>query len=439
MLYPAVQDKAIKKEDLFDFKSSSFNKEDLTFRDLIYEDNNSSRTKDIKALGDHIKKNFKRYVVVGIGGSDLGSRAIVGALKRKSNTEISFIGANTDPDQISDFFDEIKKDLDKTVFNIISKSGETVEIISVFLYIMDFIKQNLGPSYISKNIYITTSSPQSSLYRVGKKEGISIIEGESSVGDRFSVLSVIGMLTAEVMGLDSREFLEGAREIDNNCSSPNPFSNDALMFAELNFLSYKLYGKNIGVVMPYAEKLRSFAFWYRQLWAESLGKKIDINGNIVNTGITPIASLGSTDQHSQIQLYNEGPNDLIVTFIFGEIFDNNPQIKTEIKEFEYLNGKGFRELISIEREATALSLRENQRSNGTIILDNMPSKGLDPKTMGGLFYFFELACAYLGNMLEIDTFNQPGVEKGKEYMYTLLSKPGFEKEKQVLSAKLKNG
>ncbi|MHB8361991.1 MAG: glucose-6-phosphate isomerase, partial [Patescibacteria group bacterium] len=98
-----------------------------------------------------------------------------------------------------------------------------------------------------------------------------------------------------------------------------------------------------------------------------------------------IASLGSTDQHSQIQLYNEGPNDLIVTFIFGEIFETDPQIKTEIKEFEYLNGKGFKELISIEREATALSLRENQRSNGTIMLDS-----LSPRTMGGLFYFFEL-------------------------------------------------
>ena len=429
MLYPKVQDKAIKKEDLFDFESVTFKKEDLTFRSLIYKE-----TKDIKDLGEHIRENFKRYVVVGIGGSDLGSRAIVGALKQKSDTKISFIGANTDPDQISDFFNELGGDLDKTVFNVISKSGETVEIISIFLYILDFIKKNIGSSYLSKNIYITTSSKESSLYKVAQQEGISIIEGVSDVGDRFSVLSVIGMLTAEVMGLDSEEFLFGAREVDDKCSNLNPFSNDALMFAELNFLSYKLYGKNIGVVMPYAEKLRSFAFWYRQLWAESLGKKIDINGNVINTGITPIASLGSTDQHSQIQLYNEGPNDLIVTFIFGEIFETDPQIKTEIKEFEYLNGKGFKELISIEREATALSLCENQRSNGTIMLDR-----LSPRTMGGLFYFFELACAYLGSMLEIDTFNQPGVEKGKEYMYALLSKPGFEKEKQELVNKLNNG
>ncbi len=432
MLYPKVQDKAIKKEDLFDFVSPTFRKEDLTFRDLIYKD-----TADIKALGEHIKEKFKKYVVVGIGGSDLGSRAIVGALKQKSDTKVDFIGANTDPDQVSDFFNNLD-DLDKTVFNIISKSGETVEVIAIFLYIINFIKEKLGAQYVSKNIYVTTSSPtggakESSLYKVAQKEGINIIEGVSDVGDRFSVLSVIGMLTAEVMGLDSEEFLSGAREVDDKCSSLSPYSNDALMFAELNFLSHKLYGKNIGVVMPYAEKLRSFAFWYRQLWAESLGKKLDINGSIVNTGITPIASLGSTDQHSQLQLYNEGPNDLIVTFIFGEIFDTDPRIKTDIKELEYLNGKGFRELISIEREATALSLRENQRSNGTIILDNM-----SPKTMGRLFYFFELACSYLGSMLEIDTFNQPGVEKGKEYMYALLSKPGFEEERQVLDKNLKD-
>lgn len=420
MFFPQIKDKAIKKEDLFDFKKDNF-KDSLTFRKLIYNE-----TSKIKEIGDKIKSKFSTYVVVGIGGSDLGSRTIESALcSKEGGLKVKFIGENTDPDEIANFFKGI--DIKSTIFNVISKSGETVEIIANFLYIKNVIYSALGNEGVSSNIVITTSSPGSTLYKLSQEYGIEVIEGVSYVGDRFSVLSVIGLLTAYVLGLDIDKFLEGAKNIDNKTNSVNPNENEALMFAELNYLSFKNLGKNIAILMPYSQNLRNLGFWYRQLWAESLGKKLSISGDVVHFGLTPIASVGSTDQHSQIQLYNEGPNDKIITFIEADKFKNDIEIKASDDLVSYLNGKTFSDIIHTERLATSVSLMENGRSNGTLHIDEISEFSL-----GELFYFFELAVSYIGEFANINTFDQPGVEKGKEYMYSMLLKPGFEEQKKHL-------
>jgi glucose-6-phosphate isomerase len=358
----------------------------------------------IKRYADIIRSDFKNYVIVGIGGSDLGSRAIYESLKARSDNKvnISFLGANLDPLEIDTFFKNI--DLSTTVFAIISKSGETVEILSQFLYLRKILKDKFPTDFTKHIIAITNPNQTGTLYQICQSEGIVVIPGPVDIGDRFSVLSIIGLLTAEVMGLDSQKFLEGARSIDQR---------DALTFASLSYISYKKYNKNISVLMPYSSELRQFAFWFRQLWAESLGKS--------GLGITPIASIGATDQHSQIQLYNEGPNDKIITFIEVKDFGVNQEITTEgldeITSIQFLNKKNIQDILHIERASTAKSLTDFGRSHGTIFIER-----LDEASLGALFYFFQTSVAILGSLLGINPFDQPGVEKGKEYIYKALGK-----------------
>jgi glucose-6-phosphate isomerase len=416
MLSPKIKNFSLSEKDLYSL--NSFDKSTLTFRDLIFKN-----PEDIEKLGREISEKYKNYIVVGIGGSDLGSRTIVNSLKNISGTNIDFIGANTDPDEIEEFFK--RTDIKSSLFNVISKSGETVEIIANFLYIQRQIE--IAGEDVSSHIVVTTSAPNTTIRDLCKRLNIRIIEGVENVGDRFSVLSVIGLLTAAVMGCDIKSILAGAQNIDKNTNSLNPKENEALMFAQLQYLYFKNFKKNISVLMPYSKRLERFGFWYRQLLAESIGKKLSKEGEEVFAGITPIASLGSTDQHSQIQLYNEGPNDKTITFIIPKDFDSKINIETDIDTVSYLNGVSFEKIISTERLATSIALTENDRANGTIFIDK-----INEESLGELFYFFELAISYLGEMFNIDTFNQPGVEKGKEYMYSLLSKPGFEEQKKYL-------
>ena len=418
MLSPTIKENAVSERDFFPI---DFDKKSLTFRPLIFDD-----TSDIKKIGDIIKKNFKYYVVVGIGGSDLGSRVIANAFKSRSELQVLFIGANTDPVEIEDFFSNIN--ISDCIFNIISKSGETVEIISNFLYIVSKIKKTLGEDKIKEHILVTTSVIDSTLAKFAKTLDLKIIEGKKDVGDRFSVLSVIGLLTADVLGLNIDKILNGAKDMDKMTDSNNPTENISLMFAQLSFLNYIKFGKNISVLMPYSSELYNLGFWFRQLWAESLGK---VTKDGKHVGITPVASLGSRDQHSQIQLYNEGPNDKIITFIEVSEFSRFSEIDIDYKDTGYLYKKNFRDIIHIERLSTSLALKENDRSNGTIFIDKISEENI-----GGLFYFFEMAVSYLGVMLDINTFDQPGVEKGKEYMYALLGKNGFEDLKQKLEKTL---
>ena len=377
MLTPQIKDLSLSKTDLFKLDHGSFNKDNLTFRNLIY-----SELEEIKSIGTEIREKYKNYIIVGIGGSDLGSRTIVGALENKSGVNILFIGANTDPDELDLFFRDIS--LEESVFNIISKSGETIEIIANFLYIESQIEKRLGRNKVEDHIIITTSESKSTIRNLASEYKIQIIEGIGNVGDRFSVLSIIGLLTSEVMGLSIDNLIKGAQSIDEKTNSLDPEYNDALIFAQLQYLYFTQRKKNISVLMPYSKKLERFSFWYRQLWAESLGKKLSLDNKEVYVGITPIAALGSTDQHSQIQLYNEGPNDKIITFIIPDYFDSKIKIDTDLPELSYLNGVSFEDIIKKERLATSISLMENNRANGTIFIDK-----INENSLGELFFFFE--------------------------------------------------
>ncbi len=372
-------------------------------------------------------ENMRDIVVVGIGGSDLGARAIYSALKFKSDKlrNLYFMGDTTDPDAISEAVSQI--DLSKSLFLIISKSGNTIEQASNFVYLRDLVIQKLGKGEELNHFIFLTDEKSGTLREIANNDGYKTISVPSDVGGRYSVLSSVGMVPSYLVRLNVEDFLKGASDLDMQNSAMKYNEDLALKYAALQFLYYKS-GKNISVLMPYRYSLYEFAKWFRQLWAESLGKRLNNKGNEVFEGITPVAALGPTDQHSQLQLYNEGPNDKVITILGVQNSNNDidlPNNFSHIEQYEFLKGKKFSEILKTEMQATSYILTKNSRPNCTITIDK-----LDEYHLGQLFYFYEVSCVYLGYFLEINPFDQPGVELQKDTVYGILGEKGYVKEKQ---------
>jgi len=226
------------------------------------------------------------------------------------------------------------------------------------------------------------------------------------------------------MGIDVGKLLDGAAEMVTRCQGSDLSSNPAGVYALLQWLADTRHGKKINVLMPYSDPLRDFADWFVQLWAESLGKHKPDGSSV---GQTPLAALGATDQHSQVQLFMEGPTDKVVTFLAVDerkVDLTIPHGFKEVKELGYLGGHTLGELIGIEQRATAGALAKRGRPNLTIHLERV-----DEWHVGGLMMLLELATAYAGQLYGIDAFNQPGVELGKQFAYGLLGRPGSEAAK----------
>ena len=265
---------------------------------------------------------------------------------------------------------------------------------------------------------------------LAKEQGYDTFYIPEGVGGRFSELCPVGLLPAAVVGIDIAKMLEGAKYMDQLCRTPNVYSNPALMSALLQYLSMKK-GKNISVMMPYADSLKYIADWYCQLWAESLGKAVDNDGNTVNVGQTPVKALGVTDQHSQVQLYAEGPFDKVITFIEVENFRSKyviPGGLEQLPNVSFLSGNTLNDLMAKELYATRYALTKQKRSNYTIVLDKV-----DEFNLGALLYLFQMQTAYCGAMLNINTYDQPGVEEGKNATYALFGRKGYEQKAKELA------
>ncbi len=380
-------------------------------------------------------RNYDAFVVLGIGGSALGPIAVFQALKHlyynelpreKRNGPRFYVLDNVDPERMNALFDII--DVEKTIFNVITKSGATSETMSQYLIINDLLKKRLGDK-ANKHIIATTSSSKGSLIGLAKEQGYDTFFIPEGVGGRFSELCPVGLLPAAVVGIDIAKMLEGAKHMDQVCRNKNLYSNPALMSALLQYISMK-NGKNITVMMPYADSLKYIADWYCQLWAESLGKAVDNDGNIVHAGQTPVKSLGVTDQHSQVQLYAEGPFDKVITFIEVQNFRSKCEIPGGLEQLpnvSFLSGNTLNDLMSKELYATRYALTKQKRSNYTIVLDKV-----DEFNLGALLYLFQMQTAYCGAMLNINTYDQPGVEEGKNATYALFGRKGYEEKAREL-------
>jgi glucose-6-phosphate isomerase len=394
----------------------------FSFRQLPYE---QKMVKEIDQLANKLKKRFQSLVVVGIGGSDLGARAIYQALAgdygccllSQKAMAVYFLGDTTDPRPVADLLEII--DLKKTVFYVVSKSGDTIEPLTNFLYLREQVVKKVGLKKHKEHFIITTNDKQGGLLQIAKKEGYLILP-HAEIGGRYSVLSVNGLLPAAWAGFNIKQILAGAKAMDTVCKNDKYLKNLPFLFAALQFLAYKKRQQNISVIMPYTYYLRDFGFWAKQLLGESLGK--------AKRGFTPIAALGPTDQHSQMQLYIQGPYDKIITFIQVLKLENLKVPKYNNSELAYLGGHKFSEILNIEHKATAVSLMKNKRPNGTIILPE-----LNEYYLGQLFFFFEMATVYLGELFRVNVFDQPGVEQSKKYMYGLLGRKGFEKYKKEIN------
>lgn len=390
---------------------------------------------DIIVTAKDIKKKFDNFVVLGIGGSALGPIAVFQALCHMRHNELPkskrkapklYVEDNVDPERMRALLDVI--DINKTCFNVVTKSGSTSETMSQYLIIMDILKKALG-SKAKEHMIATTSMSKGNLIKIAKEEGLKTFFIPDGVGGRFSELCPVGLLPAAVVGIDIKAMLAGAAHMDKICKNKNVKQNPALISALLEFMAMRK-GKNISVMMPYADSLKYIADWYCQLWGESLGKSVDLLGNTVNAGQTPVKALGVTDQHSQVQLYREGPFDKVITIIGVKNYRNTVEISRgceNIPDVNFLCGHTMNELITAEREATEYALTTANRMNYTIMLPEV-----NAFTIGELLYMFEMETAYCGAMLDIDTFNQPGVEGGKNATYALFGRKGYEKTKEEM-------
>lgn len=397
--------------------------------------NQTEIVNDIIATAKDIKKKFDNFVVLGIGGSALGPIAVFQALCHLRHNELPkskrkfpklYVEDNVDPERMAALLSVL--DLDKTVFNVVTKSGATSETMAQYLIIMNILKEKYGDK-ASEHMIATTSANKGNLIKIVKEEGLKTFYIPDGVGGRFSELCPVGLLPAAVVGIDIKAMLAGAAYMDKICKNKDYKKNPALISAALEYMAMNK-GKNISVMMPYADSLKYIADWYCQLWGESLGKSVDNEGNLVYVGQTPVKSLGVTDQHSQVQLYREGPFDKVITLIAVENYRATVDISNgceNIPDVNFLCGHTMNELITAERKATEYALTTAHRLNYTITLPEV-----NAFTIGELLYMFEMETAFTGAMLNIDTFNQPGVEGGKNATYALFGKKGYEKTKEEM-------
>ena len=352
----------------------------------------------IEDLAKKLKNNFESFVVLGIGGSALGTICLKNALKPKHHEKL-FIIDNIDPDFIKEI--ENKIELKKTLFIVVSKSGDTLETLSQFFY---FRKKILDQKLDVKTHFIfITDSEKGYLHDLAKKENYQTLDVPESVGGRFSVLTAVSLFPAALIGINIKKIIEGAKKMRDKFSSKDSKKNLPFLLAKKQYNLYKK-GFKTNILFPYSNSLSSFSDWTRQLVCESTGKKFDNKKRKVFTGITIIPAIGATDQHAQSQLFHEGPNDKLIIFFEIEKFKNTLKIPNE-----NLKNITFNKLLNIEKTSTEKSLEEAKRPTITIKLSE-----ISEETLGELFMLFEGATAFLGEFFNINAFNQPGVEHSKK-------------------------
>ncbi len=367
-------------------------------------------------------------LLLGIGGSALGPIALRTALRPPHWNELDadarggyprlHVLDNVDPATIGATIARLP--LARTLVLVISKSGGTVETMAQYLIVRDALERALGEEEARARLVFITDPEVGALRAVARAEGITTLDIPPNVGGRFSVLSPVGLLPAALIGIDVSGVLAGAAACAARCADPEQ-TDPAGVFAVLQWLADTGHGAHVQALMPYADGLRDIAAWFVQLWAESLGK---IRPDGTSVGPTPIPAVGATDQHAQVQLFMEGPADKTVTFIAVAGREHEgpiPARHADRPELAYLGGHTLGRLLDIERQATAGALAARGRLNCTITVP-----AVDPHSVGELLYLFELATAYAGELYEVNAFDQPGVELGKQFAYAMLGRPGSE-------------
>jgi glucose-6-phosphate isomerase len=376
------------------------------------------------------KGRFDDVVVLGIGGSALGPIALRTALRpsgwnslageRRGGYPRLHVLDNVDPVTITALLDRL--DLARALFIVTSKSGGTAETMAQYLVVRDRLDGALRADGRDHLVFVTDPE-KGALRAIARAERIAALDIPPAVGGRFSVLSPVGVLPAALIGIDTGELLAGAGDMAGRCETDELRRNPAGVFAALQWMADERLGRRIHVLMPYSDPLRDLAAWFVQLWAESLGKERAGSPGL-GVGPTPLAALGATDQHSQVQLFMEGPQDKTVSFVAVREPATEvaiPSLHSDVAELGYLGGHRLGELLDIERRATAGALARRGRPNLTIELDRV-----DAWHFGGLLMLFEIATIYAGTLYGVNPLVQPGVELGKQFTYAMLGRADAE-------------
>lgn len=381
-----------------EFKSGDIGYYSLPFKqkDQVQEIIEVTKTKDL----DYV-------VVVGIGGSSLGAKAIDRLLRHKktNNTKLLFL-ENSDPIAITEILKEVN--LERANFVITSKSGSTIETTSIFKYVLSLYGKT--PSEAKDHFFVITDK-DSGLDKFAEKNSIQSFHMYPNVGGRFSVLSAVGLLPLALAGYDIEELLLGARELSESFFAESDKHN---LIGKAFYYAQGSKEKNINVIFAYGNEFEELTKWYVQLWGESLGK---LNSEEKNVGLTPIGIVGSVDQHSFLQLIMEGPKDKTVTFIKLKDFQCNIEVPDITLDFlektDYINKVTFQDLINAQCDATL----EAVESKG-VDVDLIEIEQLNERSVGYIIYYYELLTSLTGAFLKVNTYNQPGVELGKQILET---------------------
>jgi glucose-6-phosphate isomerase len=382
----------------------------------------------IRKYAGQIRGGYDAVCLPGIGGSALGSWALDCAIRGPHPVQAAFSAKNPKLAILDNVDPSFVGALDglnpkKTLVVVVAKSGATAETMATFLIVEKWLRGALGGK-TAQRIVAVTSAGHGDLAALAAREKYQTFAIPENVGGRFSVLSAVGLVPAALIGIDIRKLTRGAASITHDCWKSEIADNPALRAAVYHFLLLTRKNKSIQVGFPYSNRLWGMAFWFRQLWAESLGKAVTRSGETAHTGQTPVAALGATDQHSQVQLYIEGPNDKVFTFWTVNKFPAQgkiPNTKMNLAAFDYLRGQSLAKLIAAEQKATAAAMVEASRPNCTFTLDKV-----DEEHLGAFLQLMEFETAFMGEFLNIDAFNQEGVELGKKFTFGLMGRASYE-------------
>lgn len=380
---------------------------------------------NIKKAAKRIRGNSEVLVVIGIGGSYLGARAVIEGLthtfynylpqEQRKGPQILYVGNNLNPNYVNDLI-ELIGDRDLSI-NVISKSGTTTEPAIAFRIFRELLENKYGLKEAQKRIYVTTDQKKGALKQIADEENYTTFVIPDNVGGRYSVLTAVGLLPIAVAGINIDKLLEGARFAQEKYADKNLKYNDCYKYAVARNMLYK-NKKAIEILVSYEPKLHYIIEWWKQLYGESEGKE--------GKGIYPTGAEFTTDLHSLGQFIQEGTRNLFETVIHIKDSDSNLSIHQDednLDELNYLVDKDLHYINTKAMEGTISAHMEGGVPNLMITMDK-----LNEFTLGHLIYFFELACSMSGKILGINPFDQPGVEKYKTNMFRLLGKPGYEED-----------
>ena len=406
---------------------------DLRWLDLPYQAQGHEQILDFAARA---AGRFQNVVVLGIGGSALGTIAVQAALNspyhnllRPAGLPRLFVLDNVDPDLIGEFLEQFEPS--ECLFNVISKSGGTAETMAQLLIFRQRLVERLGQAGHAEHVVVTTGA-EGVLRQIAEREGYASFAVPEGVGGRYSVLSPVGLLPLALAGIDVVGLVKGAAFMDEICRSEDAEENPALVYAALQWVMQSRKHKPIAVTFAYSQRLVQLADWYAQLLAESLGKRVSRRGEVVHAGPTPVRALGVTDQHSQVQLYAEGPFDKWFTFLAVEKPDYSVEIPRAFEDLEgagYLGGRTLEEFFQAEYQGTRIALTEARRPNVTL---SFPA--IEPHTIGQYLQLMEVSVALMGEHYGVDAFDQPGVEAGKIAAYALMGRRGYEQRRAEIES-----